>query len=120
MSQTAPSEDVVRIVLAGVPRLTAALVRGYLATQSGVAIVAEIHQPDALVTLTEQDAIDVIVTARRRSGIATACQQALFGPWALPVIAIDNDGSLETFDRSTLHETGMDDLVKEIRRVATK
>ena len=120
MPQTAPSPDVVRIILAGVPRLTAALVREYVATQPGVAVVAECRQPDALTALSEDQKIDVVVTMRRSAGIADACQYALFGPRALPVIALVNNGNLETYDRQVLEKTGMDDLMNEIRRVTAK
>ncbi|HEY4304626.1 MAG TPA: hypothetical protein VGM82_09175 [Gemmatimonadaceae bacterium] len=107
----------VRIVLAGVPGLTAALIREYAATQPGIVIVGEWRQSEELPLSGNQEKIDVVVTARGANGIPNACQRALFGPQALPVIAVGSDGRLETFERHAVGEAAMDDLFVEIRRV---
>ena len=120
MPQTARSEHAIRIVLAGVPGLTAALVRESSITQAGIAIVGECRQPDELPALTQTHDVDVIVTMRSAAGVPEACQRALFGSSGLPVIAISGDGRLETYDRYAQREAAMDDLFREIRRVAAR
>jgi hypothetical protein len=117
MARTALPGDV-RIVLAGVPGLTAALIREFAATQPGVAIVGEWRQSEELSLSGNQEKIDVIVTARSSTGIPPACQRALFDARGLPVIAVSSDGSLETYERRAVREAAMDDLFVEIRRVA--
>ena len=118
MSRSAQSEHAIKIVLAGVPGLTAALVRECSITQAGIEIVGECRQPDELPVLTQKYDVDVIVTVLSAAGVPDACQRALFGSRGLPVIAIGNDGRLETYDRVAHREAAMDDLFQEIRRVA--
>ena len=120
MPHTVLSGYVIRIVLAGVPGLTADLVREYAATQPGIAIVGECRQPEDLPALAEQQDVDVVVTHRSSAGVPDACQRALFGSQALPVIAIGSDGSLESYERHAVREAAMDDLFNEIRRVAAR
>lgn len=120
MPHTSLSGYVIRIVLAGVPGLTADLVREYAVTQPGIAIVGECRQPEDLPALAEKQEVDVVVTHRGSAGVPDACQQALFGSRGLPVIAIGSDGRLETYERHAVQEAAMDDLFNEIRRVATR
>lgn len=117
MARTALSPDV-RIVLAGVPGLTAALIREYAATQPGIVIVGEWRQSEEVRLSDGREKIDVVVTARGANGIPDACQRALFGPDGLPVIAVGSDGQLESFERRAVRDAAMDDLFVEIRRVA--
>lgn len=120
MADMALSADVIKIVLAGIPGLTAALVREYALSQVGIVIVGECRQSEHLPTLAEQQDVDVVVTARTAAGVPDACQQALFGVRGLPVIVIGSDGKLETYERHAVRQAAMDDLFKEIRRVASR
>jgi len=110
--------DAIRIVLAGVPRLTAELVRQSALVHADIVIIEECRQPDDITGLIEAREIDVIVTTRTSRGVPHACQEALFGARSVPVIAVVTDGGLEVYERRAHHEAAMDDLFDEIRRVA--
>ena len=119
MSKTALSANAIRIMIAGVPRLTAGLVRQNALTHTDMTIVGECRQPDDLPAFIETQEVDVIVTARTSNGVPTACQLALF-ELGLPVVAILTDGGLEVYERRALREAAMDDLFDEIRKVAVR
>ena len=118
MSDAALVADAIRIVLAGVPRLTAELVRQSALVHGDIVIIEECRRPDDITGLIETREIDVIVTTRTSRGVPHACQEALFGARSVPVIAVVTEGGLEVYERRAHQEAAMDDLFDEIRRVA--
>lgn len=120
MSDATLVADAIRVVLAGVPRLTAELVRQSAARHPDVAIVEEYRDPADVARLMETHEIDVIVTTRTTWRVPDACREALFGPRTVAVIAIAPDGSLEVYERRVRADVAMDDLFDEIRRVAVR
>jgi hypothetical protein len=118
MSNAAISAGAIRVVLAGIPGLTAGLVRRCVLGQSDISIVGELRNAEDLAALARGQPIDVVVTARSREGVPMPCQRLLFGTTAVPVIAIDSEGRLEVYDRRVLREAALDELLAEIRRVA--
>jgi len=117
MSNAALSANAIRVLVAGIPRLLAELVRQYALRHADIAIVGECRQPQDLPAFIETVSADVIVTARTADGVLAECQHALFD-LGLPVVAILTDGGLEVYERRALRETAMDDLFAEIRKVA--
>ena len=106
MTHAAVSHRAIRIALAGIPRLTADLVRRCLRGQHDIAIVRELRFAD------------VVVTALTADGVPRPCQELFFGNRGVPVIAVSRDGRLEIYDRRVLREAALDELLAEIRRVA--
>jgi hypothetical protein len=119
MSRTALSANAIRVMIAGVPRLTAGLVRQNALAHTDMTIVGECRQPDDLPAFIAAQGVDVIVTVRTSNGVPTSCQHALFD-LGLPVVAILTDGGLEVYERRAVRGAAMDDLFDEIRKVAVR
>jgi hypothetical protein len=120
MSNTALSASAIRLVLAGIPGLTAGLVRQSVVGQSDITIVSELRHAEDVTALALAEPIDVVVTARTAEGVPASCQQLLFGTPAVPVIVVNPDGRLEIYDRRVLREAALGELLAEIRRVAPR
>jgi len=120
MHHAALSPGAIRIALADIPGLTAGLVRQCVVGQSDITIVAECRGPEDIAALATEHGIDVVVTACTIDGVPTPCQAVLFGTAGVPVIAIGSDGRLEIYDRRVLREASLDELLFEIRKVATR
>lgn len=117
MSNAALAHRPIRIVLAGIPGLTADLVRRCVRGQSDIAIVREFRHADDLSQITSAELFDVVVTAVTANGIPNLCQQLLFRSPGVRIIAVGSDGRLEIYDRRLLREAALDELLAEIRRV---
>lgn len=120
MSNAALPAGAIRVVLAGIPGLTAGLVRRCMLDQSDISIVGELRHAGELAALARGQPIDVVVTALTRDGVPAGCQELLFDAASVPVIAVGSDGRLEVYDRRVLREAALDELLAEIRRVATR
>lgn len=120
MSNAALSAGAIRVVLAGIPGLTAGIVRQYVFGQADICIVGELRRAEDVTALALTQPIDVVVTARTAEGVPLPCQRLLFGETAVPVIAIGADGRLEIYDRRVLREAALDELLGEIRKVAAR
>ncbi|HKP15530.1 MAG TPA: hypothetical protein VJT85_05680 [Gemmatimonadaceae bacterium] len=118
MSAATLSAGAIRVVLAGIPGLTAELVRRSVVGQSDVSIVAELRHAEDVTSFAQRQPLDVVVTVRTSMGVPTPCQQLLFGETAVPVIVIGPDGRLEIYNRRDLREAALDELLVEIRRVS--
>ncbi len=120
MSNATLSAGAIRVVLAGIPGLTASIVRQYVLGQADISIVGELRNAAELTALAHTQRIDVVVTTRTEEGVPASCQQMLFGDFAVPVIVIGADGRLEIYDRRVLRESALDELLGEIRKVAVR
>ena len=118
MSNATLSASAIRVVLAGIPGLTAGIVRQSVFGQADICIVGELRHADDVTALARSQPIHVVVTARTAEGVPAPCQQLLFGDAAVPVIVIGPDGRLEIYDRRVLREAALDELLDEIRKVA--
>jgi DNA-binding NarL/FixJ family response regulator len=107
--------DVIRVVIADVPRLLTAIVRKAVEAEEDIMIVAELQSADALGDVAT-DAIDAIVTATKGGELAAPFRAALFGPQAIPIVAIHVDGGgIDVYGRSRTRGYGLDDLVVLLR-----
>lgn len=120
MANATLPENAIRVVLAGIPGLTASIVRQYVLGQADISIVGELRDATELTALARTQPIEVVVTTRADEGVPTPCQQLLFDEPAVPVIAIGTDGRLEIYDRRVLREAALDELLGEIRKVAAR
>lgn len=120
MTNTALSAGAIRIVLADIPGLTAGMVERCVSDQPDIVIVEGLHDLEDLAALAHEHTIDVVITACTLAGVSNSCEQLLFGEAAIPVIAIATDGRLEIYDRRVLREAGPNELLAEIRRVASR
>jgi hypothetical protein len=118
MSAAELSTGAIRVVLAGIPGLTAELVRRSFAGQSDISVVAELRHAEDVTSFARRQPLDVVVTVRTSRGVPAPCQQLLFGEVAIPVIVVGSDGRLEIYDRRVLREAALDELLVEIRRVS--
>jgi hypothetical protein len=118
MPNAHPPAGTIRVVLAGVPGLTASLIHRFLVDQSDIVILHEFRRADDLNDLPDGLGVDVVVTECTADGVPQACRRLLFGPSGVPVIAIGRDGRLEIYDRRFIWESAMDDLLAEIRKIA--
>ena len=120
MANATLPENAIRVVLAGIPGLTASIVRQYVLGQADISIVGELRDATELTALARTQPIEVVVTTRADEGVPTPCPQLLFDEPAVPVIAIGTDGRLEIYDRRVLREAALDELLGEIRKVAAR
>jgi hypothetical protein len=105
----------IRAVMANMPRLLADMVRSTVEGERSMTIVAEIASPESLAdALTGR--VDVIITATSGESLAPPFRAALFGPRAIPVVAISVDGStIDVYGRSVRRGYGLQGLIGLIR-----
>lgn len=107
--------DGIKVVIADVPQLLAAVVRRAVKAEKDMTIVAEVGSEDALAKAVEHP-IDVVITAATTRDLAPPFRALLFGPRGVPIVAISVDGqSVEVYDRSVTRAFGLEDLIRLIR-----
>ena len=107
--------DGIRVVMANMPRLLADMVRSTVEGERNMTIVEEIASPEWLADAITGRA-DVIITATSGESLAPPFRAVLFGPWAIPVVAISVDGStIDVYGRSVRRGYGLQDLIGLIR-----
>lgn len=112
------SADEIRVVIAEMPKLLAAVVCKAVETERDMTIVAQVEAPDALKAAMSRDP-DVIVTAARGADLTPEFRAALFARPAIPVVAISPDGnSIDVYGRWAMHGSGLAGLTALIREAA--
>jgi hypothetical protein len=107
--------DEIRAVMANMPCLLADMVRSTVEGERSMTIVAEIASPEALPGAII-GRVDVIITAISGESLAPPFHAALFGPRAIPVVAISVDGStIDVYGRSVRRGYGLQGLIGLIR-----
>jgi hypothetical protein len=110
-----PEPDRIKVLIAEIPGLLAAVVRKTLSEEPGMEVVAQIGTADELANALRAP-VDVVVTACERPGLSSPFRALLFGPAALPVVAIRFDGDrIDVFGRSTFCGGGLETLTNVIR-----
>jgi hypothetical protein len=105
----------IKVVIADMPRLLAAVVRKAVEVEQDMVIVAQVQTPDALVEAVARP-VDVIVTAVTGEELAPHYRAALFGNQGIPVVAISADGnSIDVYGRWVTHGYGLAGLIALIR-----
>lgn len=121
MGATPPTNrNGIKVALAAVPQLLAAVVRQAVEAEADMAIVAEIESSNRLADALT-DRVDVIITARRGEGLAPSLHTALFGRRAIPIVAIGVDGtSIEVYSHSITRDYGLAGLIGLIREAVAR
>ena len=105
----------IKVALAEVPQLLAAVVRKAVEAEQDMAIVAEVESSNGLAAALA-DRIDVIITATAGEQLAPPFHAALFGRQAIPVVAIGIDGtSIDVYGHSVTRGYGLEGLIGLIR-----
>lgn len=110
---------VIRVLLAEVPGLMAAVVRQAILTQPDMTIVGETRGSDELGPVMSRGHVDVVVvTSQAGSGVPTPAQRLLFGPPHVALVAISADGRcVGIYDHKVVREVTPERLVDVIREV---
>lgn len=105
----------IKVALAEVPQLLAAVVRKAVEAEQDMAIVAEVDSSNGLAAALA-GRVDVIITATAGEELAPPFHAALFGHRAIPVVAIDIDGtSIDVYGHSVTRGYGLEGLIELIR-----
>lgn len=114
-----PAESI-KVVIAEMPRLLAAVVRTAVEAERDMTIVAQVETQDALPAALAKP-VDVLITSARIDEASQPYRAALFGPQAIPVIAVSADGtSIDVYGHWTARGCGLSGLVTLIRRAVTR
>lgn len=109
---------VIRILLAEVHGLLAAVVKEAIMTQSDMIIAREIQGSEHLSAALAEDGIDVVLTSLSGNLVPPAYQALLFGFPHVPLVAIKVDGQrAEIYARKVVREVAPEQLVEVIREV---
>ena len=110
----------IRVLIAGIPNLLAAVVRRAVNDERDMLVVAELGSMDALAPARLDD-VDVVVTASASADLAPPIREVLFGPLAVPVVAIRVDGRrIDVYDHAVIQGGGIEGLARSIREVVTR
>jgi DNA-binding NarL/FixJ family response regulator len=105
----------IKVVIADMPRLLAAVVRKAVEVERDMTIVAQVNSADALADAVAEP-VDVIITAATGGELAAPYRAALFGQRPIPVVAISADGtSVDVYGRRMARGCGLDGLIGLIR-----
>jgi hypothetical protein len=108
----------IRVAIAQMPPLLAAVVRTTVEMEQDMTIVAEVNSSDALARAVAQQ-VDVIVTAATSGELAPDFRDYFLGPEAIPIVAIALDGaSSDLYRRSIARGHGVGGLSRLIRAAA--
>jgi hypothetical protein len=116
MGATLPTNrNGIKVALAAVPQLLAAVVRQAVEAEGDMTIVAEIDSSNGLAGALA-DRVDVIITARKGEGLAPPFHTALLGRRAIPIVAIGVDGSsIDVYSHSITRGYGLAGLIGLVR-----
>lgn len=107
--------DGIKVVIADMPRLLAAVVRKAVEVEKDMVIVAQVETPDSLADAVAKP-VDIIVTAATGDHLAPHYHAALFGQRGIPVVAISADGnSIDVYGHWVAHGYGLAGLIALIR-----
>jgi hypothetical protein len=110
----------IKVLIAGVPALLAAVVRNVVSEEPDMEVVGELGTGDPL-ALAMQGLVDVVVTASATADLAPPFRELLFGPTPVPVVVISVDGKrIDVYGRSVSKGGGIEGLARSIREAVTK
>ena len=109
----------IKVVIAEMPGLLAAVVRSTLSEESDMEVVAHVGSSEELSIVLHRQ-VDVVVTASTTDGLLPAFRTLLFGFNPVPVVAISPDGTrIDVYGRSVIHGEGLEGLTSLIREAVT-
>ena len=110
----------IKVVIAGMPILLAAVVRKAVNEESDMAVLAELGATE-LLTPESRALVDVVVTASATSDLPSRYQEMLFGPMPVPVVAVSVDGKrINVYSRQVTRGGGIEGLTRSIRDAVSR
>jgi hypothetical protein len=110
----------IKVVIAGMPNLLAAVVRKAVNEESDMAVLAELGATE-LLTPESRELVDVVVTASATSDLPSQYRELLFGPMPVPVVAVSVDGKrINVYSRQVTRGGGIEGLTRSIRDAVTR
>jgi hypothetical protein len=110
----------IKVVIAGMPNLLAAVVRKAVNEESDMAVLAELGATE-LLTPESRALVDVVVTASATSDLPSRYQEMLFGPMPVPVVAVSVDGKrINVYSRQVTRGGGIEGLTRSIRDAVSR
>jgi DNA-binding NarL/FixJ family response regulator len=107
--------DEIRILIAEVPALLAAVVRQAVDEESDMTVVEQVGSPEELHEALHRP-IDIVITSLTATELGPQFQALLFGSDPLPIVAISLDGTrIDVYGRATTRGVGIDGLARLIR-----
>jgi hypothetical protein len=110
----------IKVLIAGVPNLLAAVVRTAVNEEPDMEVVADLGATAPL-ALDSRGRVDVVVTASATTDLAPEFRALLFGPRSVPVVAIGVDGKrIDVYGRSVIQGGGIEGLACSFREAVTR
>ena len=110
--------DVIKVLIAEVPALLAAVVRRTVDEQSDMKIIAQVGSSQEFHEAI-RGPVDVVITSSPRTELKPHFQALLFGATPLPVVNLSLDGSsIDVYGRWATRGVGIDGLTRLIREAA--
>lgn len=120
MAARPDSAEPIKVLIAGVPNLLAAVVRKAVNEEPDMEVVAELGSAEPLAP-ESRGLVDVVVTASTTTDLAPRFRELLFGPLPVPVVAISVDGKrIDVYGRSVTQGGGIEGLACSIREAVTR
>jgi hypothetical protein len=105
----------IKVLIAEVPALLAAVVRQAVDEESDMTVVEQVATTEELRKALHRP-VDVVVTSSSTTALAPQFQALLFGSTALPIVVISRDGArVDVYGRSITEGVGNDGLPHLIR-----
>ena len=109
---------VIKVLIADVPALLAAVVRRTVDEQTDMKVVAQVRSSQEFHEAIRQP-VDVVVTSSLRAELKPHLQALLFGATPLPIVNLSRDGSsIDVYGRWTTGGAGIGGLTRLIREAA--
>jgi len=106
----------IKVLIAEVPALLAAVVRQSVDEQPDMMVVAQVGSPEQLRKALHDESVDVVITSSPREALRSHFQTLLFGPTPLPIVSLSLDGScIDVYGRWTARGVGISGLTRLIR-----
>ncbi|MBM6584218.1 hypothetical protein ILT44_28900 [Microvirga sp. BT689] len=107
--------DEIKVLIAEVPALLAAVVRQAVDEESDMTVVEQVGSPEELQEALHRP-IDIVVTSSTATELAPPYQALLFRSVPLPIVAISLDGArIDIYGRASMRGVGIDGLARLIR-----
>jgi hypothetical protein len=110
--------SVIKVLIAEVPALLAAVVRRTVDEQTDMKVIAQVGSSKEFHEAIHQP-VDVVITASPRTELKPHLQALLFGATPLPIVNLSLDGSsIDVYGRWTTRGAGIGGLTRLIREAA--
>jgi hypothetical protein len=110
----------IKVLIAGVPNLLAAVVRKAVNEEPDMEVMAELSSTEGLAP-ESLGLVDVVVTSSATGDLPPQFRELLLGPLSVPVVAVSVDGKrIDVYSRSVTRGGGIERLALSIREAVTR